>query len=385
MFSSQSAELALEVPCRIITALPGDSDHHRFVVGSSRVNHKNHLYVLRYHSSLNELVLESTLHCDDGAEIRAMASQSQLLFVATSHKTNGIYRLPQEPDNENDELEGSEDRSVQSNVTTATANDSMMNRVAQLVTDADVVSVAWRDTSEHTHTYTTNTTSGDILLLESSGQLSRWDLSATGTTSRVSIAPALDDTTSSLSVPSVAWDPHSEACVAVTHGTRVSLLDWRVDPSVPTGLVDSFVAHRYGVTSLDYNPNKPYVLGTAGQDGMIKFWDLRRAKYPLLTIRGGHSHYATVVRYNPFHDQLVLTAGTDASSQLWRVSSISSAPLLTLDNDAPNVRVQRHEHGEAVYGACWGASDAWIYVTVSYDGTAVLQHVPSHEKYKILL
>jgi hypothetical protein len=121
---------------------------------------------------------------------------------------------------------------------------------------------------------------------------------------------------------------------------------------------------------------------------------------------------------------------------LWRVSSVSSAPLLTLNDDdedddddnakneggasgnhhhhhggmmgkdenkdnnnnnnnnnrnlsetaAHNVLVGRMEHtADACYGAAWGAADAWIYVTVGYDGKVVLSHVPSKEKYKILL
>jgi hypothetical protein len=54
---------------------------------------------------------------------------------------------------------------------------------------------------------------------------------------------------------------------------------------------------------------------------------------------------------------------------------------------ATNVCVQQqYEYSDAVYTTAWGANDAWIYLTISYqDGKAVLQHVPSTEKYKILL
>jgi EARP and GARP complex-interacting protein 1 len=126
---------------------------------------------------------------------------------------------------------------------------------------------------------------------------------------------------------------------------------------------------------------------------MVKFWDMRSAKLPLLVARGGHNHYVCNVKYNPFHDQLVVSTGTDSIVNLWRVSTISSAPLLTLDEDNPeksetsalNVRVSRYEHTDSVYGMTWSAADAWVYVTVSYDGKVVLNHVPSKEKYKILL
>jgi EARP and GARP complex-interacting protein 1 len=157
----------------------------------------------------------------------------------------------------------------------------------------------------------------------------------------------------------------------------------------------------------------------------------------MLVCTGGHSHWSWNVLYNPFHDQLVLSTGTDSMVNLWRVSSVSSAPLLTLNDDddsgddksqtgggvdnhyhqhhqskdenkdnnnsnnnnsnssknrnlsesaAHNVLVGRMEHtADACYGAAWGAADAWIYVTVGYDGKVVLSHVPSKEKYKILL
>jgi len=148
--------------------------------------------------------------------------------------------------------------------------------------------------------------------------------------------------------------------------------------------------HRGGVTAIDYNPNKPYTVATAGQDGTAKIWDLRQAAHPVLTARGGHSHWVSALQYNPFHDQLVVTTGTDGVAALWRWSTVSSAPVLEdegdrNDNHALNTLVARHEHGESCYAAAWSAADAWIYLTVSFDGKAVLQHVPSKEKYKILL
>jgi hypothetical protein len=113
---------------------------------------------------------------------------------------------------------------------------------------------------------------------------------------------------------------------------------------------------------------------------------------------------------------------------LWRISSISSAPLIDLggssadddfagaDDDhshddnpvvgsfenvgentedadgvgtdggnAPDVRVTKMEMREAIYDLTWSAADPWLFVTLGYDGNVVLNHVPSKEKYKILL
>ncbi len=40
----------------------------------------------------------------------------------------------------------------------------------------------------------------------------------------------------------------------------------------------------------------------------------------------------TQVKYNRFHDQLVLSAGTDSVLNLWSMVSISSAPLGDLED-----------------------------------------------------
>lgn len=45
-------------------------------------------------------------------------------------------------------------------------------------------------------------------------------------------------------------------------------------------------------------------------------------------------HRVWTVKYNRCHDQLLLSGGTDSLVNLWRVSSISSAPLIEADDPA---------------------------------------------------
>lgn len=45
-------------------------------------------------------------------------------------------------------------------------------------------------------------------------------------------------------------------------------------------------------------------------------------KGPVRTLFG-HSHWAVTCRYNPFHDQLMLSGGTDNGVNLWRIASCS--------------------------------------------------------------
>ena len=266
--------------------------------------------------------------------------------------------------------------------------------------------------------------------------------------------------------PKASWDPHNTHLCAVTLGTNIGIVDFRTPSKVVHGLKS---CHRLGVMDVDYNSVKPMVLCSSGQDSLIKFWDLRftssfaheqiqdeedderqqrisdmtnwSRRSPLKIIRGGHTHWTNVVKYNSFHDQLILSGGTDGICNLWRMSSISSSPLTDLatgdihdfdlddddvdddddmapvrsssldkdeyhqshdnDNDDdqhstvtsssqgeennPDVRVSQMEMREAVYDVTWSATDPWIYVTLGFDGNVVLNHVPSKEKYKILL
>ncbi|KAF1774100.1 WD40-repeat-containing domain [Phytophthora cactorum] len=169
----------------------------------------------------------------------------------------------------------------------------------------------------------------------------------------------------------LAWDPHHASQLAFALGGSVRTWDLRAKQ-------DSCAL------SLDFNPNKP-----------LKFWDLRYARKPLLAMNA-HSHWVWSTRYHPQHDQLVLSGGSDATLALWRVSSISSSPLVELDErdlmdetaggaavaDTLIRRIEEHE--DAVYTARWATGgDAWMFVSVSYDGRLAVNHVPSTEKYKI--
>ena len=118
-----------------------------------------------------------------------------------------------------------------------------------------------------------------------------------------------------------------------------------------------------------------------------KFFDVRKIHRPV-KILGEHDFWINKTRYNPFHDQLVLSTGSDEQVMLWRASSVSSAPVLDADSNetSRDARIQTHtNYDDAVYGCAWSACDAWTYATMSYDGTIAVNQVPASEKYKILL
>lgn len=425
MFANHPAEVALNVPIRSLEAVQAEKGQSRFLVGSCEVagvgSSSNHLHLLGYSADSNHLKHEARLEHPKGPVHKICTSPKDKTFALTlaedvnnlagGGKVATLWKIPVEfmdsmvgyddPDDDEDggPLQNAADGVLEERAELFTRDASGEPLAAQAMVD-----VQWRrnalDDEFDDGTGAGSSTSGEILTLDQKGILTQWD-AAFG-----SIEPSQNTTTiknihqTSWNIPpKMAWDPHNVNATAVATGSSLEMVDWRSDTSVPLGTVSSIAhCHRYGVTDLDFNPNKPFVLTTAGKDGLVKFWDLRQAKQPLMVASGAHRHCVSQVSYNPFHDQLVLSAGTDALVNLWRMSTISSAPLLTLpttgmsgddmDDDGPqgpNNRVSRFEHMESVYGAAWSAADAWVYASAGYDGKVVLHHVPSKEKYKILL
>jgi EARP and GARP complex-interacting protein 1 len=515
MFSTDSADLSLNVQCRSLSAIRNrcGSDHYksgalgmsRFLVGSrvtedpsnGQKNGANHLYVVRYHPEFNELGIDAMLPHTSGPVNSLASCPTDPTYVLTAssfaqtrssdvNSSVHLWRLPRLCVERTDDRSFREammmDESADSHLIVRASFDDVSGNSTILQGESErfalqpvvslsqpsmqksrsfhaTVDIQWRTPTsllnDHSDMPSINSagTSGDVVTVDSNSSLIQWDVfpgtAAASPLRTVNIRRQMSNyqqkstfSFPSLTPPRACWDPHSPNgdLIAVTDGgSFVQLLDWRVDTSAPSGTVSSFQAHRLGVTDLDFNPNKPYVLATSAQDGMIKFWDLRRIHHtrPLLTVRGGHSHWCWRVKYNPSHDQLVLSSGTDAVANLWRVSTISSAPLLVnhhinkanstsvksvmqsvrnpsiddlsnqvenremndsdeeveddpigstqSDSVASNALVTRHEYSSSVYGIAWSLVDEWTYMCTSYDGKVTLHHVPSKEKYKILL
>lgn len=159
---------------------------------------------------------------------------------------------------------------------------------------------------------------------------------------------------------------------------------WRVDG-----------AHGQLVRDLDFNLNKQYTVATCGDDGFLRIWDVRRAAAgggPLVA-RADHSHWVWCVRFNPFHDQLLLTAGSDQQVILSSASSVSSECQEERERDTqetarhpiPDGPLQRCEHEDSVYCVEWSPAEPWTFASLSYDGRLLVTRVRRSYKYQILL
>ncbi|KAJ1432272.1 hypothetical protein B484DRAFT_447906 [Ochromonadaceae sp. CCMP2298] len=368
MYNSASV-CSLNNQARVLCPQYAAKDYHRFLVGTCSLHDSNELSILQYFEDSNHFDVScSFAHPDQIWAIEASPKDSAL--VVTSRQSLGarsltLWRMPQQD--------------AESLAADPAGGDSFHNEQLELTEIASfchtqkavsVRDIKWSSTE-------------DTLLTIDNKMLSTWTIGE-GSIS-LDNGLALDDESQGfLQEGCVAWDPHNSKQCAVGLGRALRIVDTR-EMEITS---EQIGAHEESIRSVDYNPNKPLMLITAGDDRKVKFWDARNFNKPV-QILAGHSHWVWSAKFNPFHDQLVISGGSDHVVNLWRVASCSSAPWLGSEeasSDPADAKVRASDqHEDSVYSVAWSAADAWIYCSLSFDGRAMISHVPSTEKYKILL
>lgn len=229
----------------------------------------------------------------------------------------------------------------------------------------------------------------------------------------------------------VKRDPHDQKLIALGLEDSVKVLDIRKQVNSRGDL--SFTAHIDQVLDLAYNQSRLHTMATSGTDGAVRIWDLRKPDRTILTFDDDHSgHWINKVRYNQYHDQLLLTGSTSTFISLYRACSVSTAPSpgqygftdlnntntfnMSMADSVSNYSggnssfmnssrmslgsaaggrsgskptqdkcVQRYELEDSVTAVEWSGADAWVFAALSYNGIFQINTVPSKEKYRILL
>ncbi|XP_027201607.2 EARP-interacting protein homolog [Dermatophagoides pteronyssinus] len=215
------------------------------------------------------------------------------------------------------------------------------------------------------------------------------------------------------------WSPHFNSnIVTIVCNNNIYAKDLRISSSNANNnnVWQITQAHSQMIRDMDFNPNSQHYLATGGDDCQVKFWDIRDTTKPILKMLH-HTHWVWSVRYNSFHDHLVLSSSSDGNVNLLRISSIASQPygqlieqedlldkeedfnikrLLISSNQQSNQNPNNNQnddglikkfedHADSVYSIEWSPNDPWIFASLSYDGRLIINKVPDEEKMNIFV
>jgi EARP and GARP complex-interacting protein 1 len=365
------------------------AEHHLFMVGTTALREENEIHVVEYVEDSGSIQCCQVFHHPSEVwDVQPCPGDNKLLFTAynTGSTMKGtLWNLP-DPQTYLSDRDAS-DLSPSTKVMLVPKKTSL-EQVLTLDHKSHIVGAAkWEPQADSTQRLLSWAGQGGV-----SDEVCVWDIRGGGAAVSQSYCLAEIKEAGDLGVVyCAAWDPHCNSNVTFAVDSHIMGWDLRASGSNANTFTISN-AHGLAARDIDYNPNKPYCFLSGGDDGKIKFWDYRQTSSPLKVL-SSHSHWATAVKYNPFHDQLVLSGSTDRTVALWRAALISSAPLLEFEGEegeeqdaiADGLIRRFDEHEESVYGLAWSLCDAWVFASLSYDGRFVINHVPSAEKYKILL
>ncbi|XP_054772763.2 EARP-interacting protein homolog [Lytechinus pictus] len=384
----------LEFQARSLTAQVAETDAIRFLVGTQSLKYDNQVHVLDFDEDHN--ALDKTVFFHKDGEIWHIASSpgdkdvlSTCFNKIVDNKLQGqaaIWRLP--VDEEDPDVS---DIGLHDDTSSNAKNLEVLCRLDNSDIGS-IISVLWEPQGD-----------GNKILSLTDNRFLMWDLEASGSKARMTSSATLEGK-GHPKFTSLRWNPHhNNSQVASANDTTIR--GWDLRTMEQTYMIEN--AHGQLVRDLDFNPNKQYYMASCGDDCSVKFWDVRNTGWPVM-VQNDHSHWVWSVRYNQFHDQLILSSSSDSRVILTNASSISSEPFGHMDEDddeeeededimdneeknktkepiKDGVIATYEEHEDSVYAAEWSTADPWLFASLSYDGRLVINRVPRAEKYKILL
>ncbi|XP_057660927.1 EARP-interacting protein homolog [Diorhabda carinulata] len=369
MDNENSVIYGLEFQSRALCAQYAETEKIRFLIGTQSLKQTNNqIHLIEFNEEIST-IKTSVFHHSEGEIWKLTSSPIDPLKISTCYNTltgenscvmrSAILRLP--------EIEN---------------HDTIEN--LEIVTKLDSTSLGNDIRTTEFHPTIANSA---VTLTDTHVVL--WDISET---EGKLVSSILLEGKNSPKFTNGKWNPHQNcnqfSTLTETHiktyDIRSGELAWNIDN-----------AHCQFIRDMDYNMNKLYHLATCGDDGFLKIWDFRQTSSPVFS-RSDHSHWIWCVRFNPFHDQLVLTASSDARVLLSSAASVSSEniseTLITDDKEGFDTKqklkdgpLQWCEHEDSVYCVEWSPAEPWVFASLSYDGRLLISHVKKSLKYQIML
>ncbi|CAG8588800.1 1020_t:CDS:2, partial [Acaulospora morrowiae] len=355
------AFMAYDTKC--LTAVVADTEQNKFLVGTQALKRDNEIHLINFHEEEFEITSTVYQHAEEvwdiaacPAKIESNSSQTKAkLWRAGGPEFTAEDHKPQLP--------------------ASVASHLPLESVFKVETDSNIKKVLWDSSKELTKFISIHDSSFCVWAFDD--QLVSAKASNTIDLSKNGDLPVL--TTG-------VWNPNRPE---IAIGKDCSVQGWDLRSQCTS--FDIVGAHSALVRALDYNPNKPYQVSSAGDDCKIRFWDLRNTNEILKEI-SDHTHWVWAIAYNRFHDQLFLSSSSDCQVNLQSIVSLSSAAFHYNEDEDTDDEYQDivgkptdglvrtyDQHEDSVYSVAWSACDPWVFCSLSYDGRAVINRVPSEE------
>lgn len=169
-----------------------------------------------------------------------------------------------------------------------------------------------------------------------------------------------------------AWDPHDQNSVIAICDSILQCWDLRTMKK--TNSIEC--AH---VRDVDYHPKKQHFIVTAEEEFGMHVWDIRMLKAPVGELPG-HAHWTWAVRHNPAYEDLILSAGTDSTVNLWCASFWETDSSTNGAADSPTRPTEPllnsyNDYEDSVYGIAWSTREPTMFASLSYDGRVVVESI----------
>ncbi|GJP31611.1 hypothetical protein CLOM_g16167 [Closterium sp. NIES-68] len=366
-----SRTYGVKFQARCIAAQAGEKHHTRFLVGTLSLREENEVHLIQLADDGSEVTCEGLyLHQHEIWDLATCPFDSALLstvYASAGEYHAAIWRIPDKA------------------FSHGTGAPSLQLAAELKGLEAPVKKVLWYGGDVALHR---------VITIDEE-VICAWDLASSTRAAQFATAKQRVTGSGLQRLHTGAWDPHNADTVATTADTSIACWDLRA--AIKTASIEG--AHHLQIRDIDFNPNHPHILASAGDDSRIRLWDLRSTKQAIVELPG-HSHWTCSVRYNRFYDELLLSSGTDSAVNLWHVPSASAAALADHLRSIPNpagsgraaavaaaggsprgpldeLAVSFTDYEDSVYGITWSAIDPWVFASLSYDGRVVVDLVPT--------
>ena len=169
--------------------------------------------------------------------------------------------------------------------------------------------------------------------------------------------------------------------------------------------------HSHWTTRASYNPFYDQLVLSGGSDGIVNLWRISScSSAPLLELDDEEDDDEGIGEERSFEadgaeDENAEEAASGGMEDMneqegWMDDGQPTTPKSDdedeydkgdktksphTESNAHDIRVTRFECSDVTADLAWSATDPWVYATLSCDGAIAVHHVPSKEKYKILL